>query len=223
MKRNSFVSSMGIQMALKRKAHHCLRPRVQGAREEEIFEATLEVLEHVGYDRLTMDKVAQHARASKATLYRRWPSKVALVIEAINCMQHPEALPDTGNLRDDLLSFFGSGDLAQEKSIATLGAVLTALACDPEFAEAFRAKVIAPKVAATTELYRRAIARGEIRPDIDLDLITHAIAALVLHRHYLMGDPPGLALLSRVIDNLILPAVTASPVATGDLTGIGKK
>ena len=59
------------------------RPRVEGVREAEILEATLQVLVDVGYDRLTMDAVALRARASKATLYRRWNSKLRLVIDAL--------------------------------------------------------------------------------------------------------------------------------------------
>ena len=57
------------------------RPRIEGDREVEILDAALEVLADVGYDRLTMDAVAQRAKASKATLYRRWNGKVSLVID----------------------------------------------------------------------------------------------------------------------------------------------
>ena len=60
------------------------RPRIEGDREAEILEATLEVLGDVGYDRLTMDAVALRAKASKATLYRRWNGKVSLVIDALH-------------------------------------------------------------------------------------------------------------------------------------------
>ena len=59
------------------------RPRVEGERELEILEATLEVLDEVGYDLLTMDAVATRAKASKATLYRRWKGKPELVVAAI--------------------------------------------------------------------------------------------------------------------------------------------
>jgi AcrR family transcriptional regulator len=78
------------------------RPRVEGDREQEIFDATLQVLEEVGYDRLTMDAVASAARASKATLYRRWNGKVALVIDALISQKGQPAVPDTGTLRGDL-------------------------------------------------------------------------------------------------------------------------
>ena len=76
------------------------RPRVEGERESEILDAALHLLAEVGYDRMTMDAVATQAKASKATLYRRWTDKPSLVVDAI--LQSKEALqtpdPDTGNL-----------------------------------------------------------------------------------------------------------------------------
>ena len=77
------------------------RPRVEGDREQEILGATLEVLADVGYDRLTMDAVAAKAKASKATLYRRWTNKVSLVIEALQHTKGPHETPDTGSSRPD--------------------------------------------------------------------------------------------------------------------------
>jgi AcrR family transcriptional regulator len=184
------------------------RPRVEGEREQEIFEAALTVLADVGYDRLTMDAVAHAAHASKATLYRRWNSKVALVIDALKSTKGPSIIPDTGNLRDDLLSSYcGVGGLTDHSSVDTLASVLTAMTRDPEFAEAFRRDVIGPKVAATLAIYERAQARGEIRDDVDLELIGGALAGIVLHRHYMAGDFPDQNLIARVLDQIILPAV----------------
>ena len=184
------------------------RPRVEGEREQEIFEAALAVLADVGYDRLTMDAVAHAARASKATLYRRWNSKVALVIDALKSTKGPTLIPDTGNLRDDLLqSYCGVGGLTDHSSVDTLASVLTAMTRDPEFAEAFRRDVIGPKVQATLTIYARAQARGEIRDDVDLELVGGALAGIVLHRHYMAGDFPDQNLIARVLDQIILPAV----------------
>ena len=70
-----------------------LRPRVEGDREREVLDAALEVLAEVGYDRLTMDAVAQRAKASKATLYRRWNSKATLVVDALASQKSSECLP----------------------------------------------------------------------------------------------------------------------------------
>ncbi|HEY9378647.1 MAG TPA: helix-turn-helix domain-containing protein, partial [Jiangellaceae bacterium] len=60
------------------------RPRVAGEREDEILDATVRVLVNVGYDKLTLDAVAAEARASKATLYRRWKGKAELVVDAVH-------------------------------------------------------------------------------------------------------------------------------------------
>src|SRR5512147_2749500 len=83
-----------------------IRPRVEGDREQEILDAALEVLGEVGYDRLTMDAVAQRAKASKATLYRRWSSKARLVVEALARTKGVPEIPDTGDLRTDLVTAF---------------------------------------------------------------------------------------------------------------------
>ena len=104
------------------------RPRVEGEREREILAATLAVLADVGYDRLTMDAVATAARASKATLYRRWQGKAALVVDALASQKHPVAEPDTGSLRDDLVATYcGMGRLTDPHQVAVLGAVITAI------------------------------------------------------------------------------------------------
>ncbi len=140
------------------------RPRVEGDREQEIFDATLQVLEEVGYDRLTMDAVAAAARASKATLYRRWNGKVALVIDALLSQKGPHEMPDTGSLRGDLLATFcGVGGLTDHSAVATFASVLTAISRDAEFAAAFRERVIGPKAAMGRAIFERARARGELR------------------------------------------------------------
>jgi AcrR family transcriptional regulator len=185
-----------------------LRPRVEGEREQEILEAALAVLAEAGYDRLTMDAVAARAKASKATLYRRWTNKVTLVIDALLAQKQQPAPPDTGDLRADLLaSYCGAGGLTTPESTATLGAVMTALAHDEEFAEAFRRDVLAPKAARTRLLFERARDRGELRPGLDLDLIAPALAGVVLHRMFMLGDQPDTDTVTAVIDQIILPAV----------------
>src|SRR5436190_9302367 len=118
-----------------------LRPRVEGDREQEILDAALEVLGEVGYDRLTMDAVAQRAKASKATLYRRWNSKATLVVDALASQKTTPPVPDTGDLRTDLLAAFcGMGGLTDHETTSMFGAVMTALSTDPEFAHEFRTR-----------------------------------------------------------------------------------
>lgn len=192
------------------------RPRVEGTREAEILEAALAVLAEVGYDRFTMDAVAQKAKASKATLYRRWNGKVQLVIDAL---QHDhqkhhfteQGPVDTGSLRGDLIAAFcGDGGLTDKPEVDAFGAILTAIARDAEFAEAFRNQVLAPKLAGSKALFERAKERGEIRADVDIELLAPALAGIVLHRFFLVGERPTKALVESVIDQIILPAAGIS-------------
>ena len=190
------------------------RPRVEGDRELEILDATLEVLGDVGYDRLTMDAVATRAKASKATLYRRWRGKADLVVDALLVVKHTPVVPDTGTLRGDLIaSFCGLGGLTDEQSVATFASVLTAISKDEEFATAFRRDVLAPKVAASRLVFDRARDRGELHPDTDVDLLAPALAGIILHRLFILGEHPTEDVIVRVIDQIILPAAT-NPTGT---------
>jgi AcrR family transcriptional regulator len=188
------------------------RPRIEGDRQSEILEAALAVLSEVGYDRFTMDAVALRAKASKATLYRRWNGKVQLVIDALHHdhEQHhyTEHRPvDTGSLREDLIAAFcGEGGLTDKPEVDAFGAILTAISRDAEFAEAFRTQVLAPKLAGTKALFERARERGEIRDDLDIELLAPALAGIVLHRFFLVGERPTRELVTNVIDQIILPA-----------------
>jgi AcrR family transcriptional regulator len=191
------------------------RPRVEGEREEQILYAALDVLSDVGYDRLTMDAVAARAKASKATLYRRWNGKVALVIDAILLLKTTPVAPDTGSLRGDLLaSFCGEGGLTDHRTVDSFSSVLTAITRDPEFAEAFRRDVLGPKQEIASHIFARARERGEIGPEVDLDLLAHSLAGITLHRLYVLGEQLDEALIARVIDQIILPAATAGSPAT---------
>ena len=189
------------------------RPRVEGDRELEILSAALEVMSDVGYDRLTMDAVATRAKASKATLYRRWKSKAELVIEAIIATKGPTVIPDNGSLRQDLLDMFcGLGGITDGKSINLLGSLITAIHRDEEFATAYRRDFVGPKIEASRTVFRRAQERGEIRSDIDMDLLAAALPGVVLHRVYILGEMPTQELIAKVIDQIILPA--ARPVTS---------
>jgi len=188
-----------------------VRPRVEGAREGEILDATFDLLAEVGYDRLTLDAVASRARAGKATLYRRWDDKCSLVIDALIRAKGapPAVVPDTGSLRGDLLALACSeGALTSEQPLSVLAGVITAIQRDARFAREFRTRFIGPMVDASKVAYERAKERGEISPDIDVDLLAPALAGIILHRLFLLGLPNDADCVERVIDEIILPAAT---------------
>ena len=192
-----------------------VRPRVAGERELEIFDATLEILDEVGYDLMTMDAVATRAKASKATLYRRWNGKPELVVAAIMSRKGEAVVPDTGTLRGDLLAAYcGSGGLHDPLAQSVLSAVVTAMGRDPEFAEVYRRDFIGPKIAASCAIYERARARGEVHPDSDVSVLAPALAGIVLHRVFLLGEQATSDLVGRVLDEVVLPAAHHGPLTT---------
>src|SRR3954464_11455406 len=82
--------------------------RLDEEREQAILRATYDLLGEAGYQGLRVDAVAARARASKATLYRHWPTKAGLVADAVRaCKSVNDDAPDTGSLRGDLIAWFG--------------------------------------------------------------------------------------------------------------------
>lgn len=193
------------------------RPRIAGEREGEILDATVDLLLDVGYDRLTMDAVAARARASKATLYRRWAGKHSLVVDALMRSKKSPDIPavDTGTLRGDLLATYcGPGGFAGKDNAAMLAAIITALHTDEDFAAEFRARFLAPKIEVSRRIYARAQERGEVVPGIDLDILTPALAGILLHRVFLLGLPVEVQTVETVIDQIIVPAATGRPYSS---------
>ena len=189
------------------------RPRVEGGREEEILDATIAVVAELGYDRLTMDAVATAAKASKATLYRRWQTKAELVVDAISRAKGcpmPEEV-DTGSLRGDLISMAcGDGGFTDELPMSVIAGLLTAMHRDPELQKAFKERFLAPRLAITNGVYERAVRRGEIAADVDIDLLSETLPAVIIHHAFVLGIEPTEDLILRVIDHVILPAARGS-------------
>jgi AcrR family transcriptional regulator len=189
------------------------RPRVEGGREEEILAATVALVAELGYDRLTMDAVATAAKASKATLYRRWTSKAELVVDAVSRAKGcpmPDNV-DTGSLRGDLISLAcGAGGFTDEMPMSVMAGLLTALQHDAELQNAFRERFLAPRLGLVATVYQRAVDRGEVSPDIDVELLANTLPAVIIHHAFLLGVEPTDDLILRVIDNVILPAARGS-------------
>jgi AcrR family transcriptional regulator len=186
-----------------------IRPRVEGAREEELLATTLRLLADVGYDRLTMDAVATAAKASKATLYRRWSSKADLVVDAVS---RAKACPaptgaDTGTLRGDLLAMScGIGGLTDQVPMSVLVSLVTALPREPELADAFQRLFLGPRLALAMEAFDRARDRGEIGADVDPHLLATVLPAVVMHRQFLLQQNVDEDFIERVVDEVVLPA-----------------
>jgi AcrR family transcriptional regulator len=181
-------------------------------RDPEILAAAMAVLAEFGYDRFTMDAVAAAAKAGKATIYRRWPSKAELVVDAIGCagpVQHGEP-PDTGSLRGDLMALSAGrpakNDLLQNRIMTGL---VSALPHHPDLAAIVQERLLAPRLAVLRRLFERAVARGEIPPERDLDMLVLVGPALVFHRLMVQTAPIDEDFLTRLTDQVIVPLALA--------------
>jgi AcrR family transcriptional regulator len=181
-------------------------------RDADIMDATLEVLAETGYDGMTIDLVAARAKAGKATLYRRWSSKAELVIDAIACMKKDDLessrLPDTGTLRGDLVAMIKAPSINDgEKKLQVMAGVVSMLSHSPELTEAVRAAIVEPRAAANRVLMRRAIERGEIPADSDIELLSLVGPSMAMYRVLFLGKPVDREFLISMIDGVLLPAV----------------
>jgi AcrR family transcriptional regulator len=181
-------------------------------RDPEILDAALQVLSETGYDGMTIDMVAARARAGKATLYRRWPSKAELVIDAVACMKNDqidfEHLPDTGTLRGDVVAMVKPHTIVEgEKKIKVTAGVLSLLSDNPELAEAVNAAIVEPRAAINRMFLRRAIERGEIAADVDVEELSHLVTSMITYRLLMLRKPVDRAYILSVIDGVLLPAV----------------
>src|SRR5690606_24639899 len=132
------------------------------------------VLAEYGFEGMTIDMVAARAKAGKATIYRRWPSKADLVIDAVACMKAGEIdvdhLPDTGTLRGDLVAMIRPQSIEDaERKLRVMAGIFGMISASPELADAARAAIIEPRAAVNRTFLRRAIERGEIRGDCDVE------------------------------------------------------
>jgi hypothetical protein len=118
---------------------------------------------------------------------------------------------DTGSLRGDLISMScGDGGFKDELPMSVMAGLFTALHRDAELQTAVQERFLAPRVALVTEVYERAVRRGEIAPDVDIELLTATLPAVIVYHAFVLGIEPTDELILRVIDNLILPAARGS-------------
>ncbi|GGM41412.1 TetR/AcrR family transcriptional regulator [Promicromonospora citrea] len=179
-------------------------------RDPEILEAALDVLAETGYDGMTIDMVATRAKAGKATLYRRWSSKAELVLEAVAHMKRPAPaaeLPDTGTLRGDLLGMIRPPTIRDgERKLKVMAGLVSMLARTPELAEAAHEAVTEPRAAAYRTLLRRAIDRGEIPADVDVERLALVVPSLVAYRVLMARTPADEEFLRWAVEHVLLPA-----------------
>ncbi|HET8970236.1 MAG TPA: TetR/AcrR family transcriptional regulator [Candidatus Nanopelagicales bacterium] len=187
-------------------------PGTMQGRDSAICDATLELLVEVGYDRMSMDAVAARARASKATIYRRWPGKPELVLDAVRSRAPGLVVPaDTGSLRGDLVATYSAAAQGSGPEEAELVAgVLRAMRSTPELGDCVRAQVFESKCDVSRTLVARAVARGELPSGTDPLLLHEVAGALWFHRVLVVGGPVDDAFIAHVVDDVLIPLLTST-------------
>jgi AcrR family transcriptional regulator len=181
------------------------RPRSE-ASHQAIIRATLELLLDTGYRSLTMEGVRARAGVGKATIYRRWSSKEELVRDAIVFMHDDLQAPDTGSLRGDYEGMASRVRSAADRAGAAtlMPRLLGDVANDPELRAIFYDNLVEPRRAQMRAILQRAIARGEIRDDVDIELIIDLFAGPVVYRVLITGgDDAQLPTVDEQLDVLL--------------------
>lgn len=166
------------------------RPRGAGT-DTAVLRAFFEVVAEQGYAAATMEAVAERAGVAKSTIYRRWPSRDALMIAAHGLLTDKNPPPDTGTLRGDLLSIASLlvENLGRPPLSLVAAATIGEMAHNAELAALFREAVVEQRLAMLVAIFERAVARGEIAPGEDWRLISEMLVGAVMFRVVVTGEP----------------------------------
>jgi AcrR family transcriptional regulator len=172
-----------------------------------IITATQELLVERGYPKLTIEAVAARAGVGKQTIYRWWPSRASLVLEAYLAGSDAVSLPppDGGSTREDVRALIGwlAAVLAEPTGGRVIAGLVGDLQHDPELAKGFQQDVVPARRQAMLAALERGRERGEIRADADLELAVDALHGAVFYRLLLSGAPLDAEFAESVTDHLL--------------------
>jgi AcrR family transcriptional regulator len=185
------------------------RPRDERV-DTEVVSAVLHALRSGGYGAVTIDGIARKVKRARTTIYRRWPSKRHLVAYAVVSEMGDNPAADTGVLRGDLeaavatlLNAF-NGPLGQ-----ALPGLVADMARDPELAEMIRREVLAARRKSMRDAFARARTRGEVRDDLDVELVLDMLTGPFYYRT-LFGHAPITRRMTRDVVDYVLRTVGLS-------------
>jgi AcrR family transcriptional regulator len=176
------------------------RPRRADA-DAAILAATLELLSEVGVAGLSMDLLAQRAGVGKATIYRRWDSKEALILDTLRLTTTPIPIPDVGSVREDLFAYMDAviAHFSPGRGSDVLPHLIEASCYDDQLRASLDG-YLRERQATTRLILHRGIDRGELPPETDVDLITDVILAPFFYRHLLTGAPVDREFTHRLVE-----------------------
>ncbi|MET0326084.1 MAG: TetR/AcrR family transcriptional regulator [Ilumatobacteraceae bacterium] len=165
------------------------RPRRADA-DDAILTAALELLADAGVAGLSMDVLAQRAGVGKATIYRRWASKEALILDALRTSNAPIPVPDEGNVHDDLIAYTDAvvERFGPDRASDVLPHLIEASCYDDQLRSSLD-DYLRGRQTTIRLILQRGIERGELGGDTDVDLVVDLILGPFFYRHLLTGAP----------------------------------
>jgi AcrR family transcriptional regulator len=181
------------------------RPR-SAAADAAILDATAQLLAEAGYQHLTMEAVAVRAGVAKTTVYRRWAAKPDLVLATMAHLTTDLVQADTGSLRSDLLGLLRGQlvRLTSEPYAATVRALQLAVAEKPELAQRAADGFLADRRREVDVIVDRALARGELQPGVDRELVFDLCVGALFMRVLIMRLPVTADLPEKLVDAVLL-------------------
>jgi AcrR family transcriptional regulator len=158
--------------------------------DEAILDAVLELLsEGTTAEALSIEAVAARAGVGKATIYRRWPNKDALLLDAVAALKGPPPEIPGGSVREDLIALLRPvGRNAPPRAATVLPCLISELKRSPLLHQAYQ-KIIEPRRERMREVMRRGIANGELRADLDLEVVAAMLVGPMLAQNILNWNP----------------------------------
>jgi AcrR family transcriptional regulator len=181
-------------------------------REAAICRAVIELLNENSYESVTMDAVAARAKASKATIYRRWSNKDELVVEALQGMVAGRdlTLPDTGNLREDIIARIDQqmrDPVVALVNTAALKVLVYAASSDPDLASQMRTSIRDSQLAAWQTFLHRAHARGELQCEVDAALVFEVVQGQFCARTGVEAEAVDDGYVEHLVDYVLMPVI----------------
>jgi len=181
-------------------------PVLQQEVTEAIASAFFEQLAEVGYGRLSIEAVAKRAGAGKAAVYRRWRSKAEMTIELISQVALAAIdVPDTGTLHGDISQYLQNGYAALRHRLASkiIPDLLAEAARNPELADALQQTVRDPRRVKARQILDRAVERGWLPQDIDMDMCLDFLGGPLYWRVTVIQSPIESDYFDRLTDKII--------------------
>jgi len=169
-----------------------------------VLDATAELVAEVGVERTTIDEIASRSGVAKTTIYRHFSSKQALVVEAVHACTHIPVVTDSGSLRDDLISCFsGTTKASYDGRLGDMMlSLMDAAQRDPELGRLVRAQTDQRRRFAT-EVIERAVARGDLPADVDVDLLVTLVAGPLIYTKLVRRQRVTDELVAAVVDSVL--------------------